>query len=229
MSKRDEQVAAFMPLVRRIAYHFNAKTPASVDVDDLVQCGSIGLLNALNDWAPQDDTLFQTYASVRIRGEILDELRRNDPAPRMVREQLREIRRARSRLERDPSIGDGEIEPWRIAEEAGLSIEAYYGALMIETETTAPIDIESLEDEDLPQDEGADPGDDLDLGLLRTALENALEEIPHQEQVAIRCRYLLDMDTPEIRRELGGLSATRVYQLLRQGEESLRNELQDRL
>src|SRR5205823_14614658 len=115
----EERVAQFAPLVRRIAFHLAAKLPSSVDVDDIIQAGLIGLMDAATRFEASQGNQFETYASQRIRGAMLDELRQNDWLPRSMRKSLRQIEGAITRLEqrlgRSPSEGE-------LAKELGVSL-----------------------------------------------------------------------------------------------------------
>lgn len=86
-----EVINNYAPLVKRIAYHLMARLPASVLVDDLIQAGMVGLLEASRNYQPQLGASFETYAGIRIRGAMLDELRRNDWAPKSVHRKTREL------------------------------------------------------------------------------------------------------------------------------------------
>ncbi|HEX8777231.1 MAG TPA: sigma-70 family RNA polymerase sigma factor, partial [Rhodanobacter sp.] len=87
----EELVRAHTPLVRRIAYHLMARLPPSVDVHDLIQSGMIGLLEAARNYTPARAASFETFAGIRIRGAMLDELRRSDWTPRSVHRKVREV------------------------------------------------------------------------------------------------------------------------------------------
>ena len=93
VSLRDPSkvVEDLLPLVKSIALRIRMKLPDFIELDDLMQAGLIGLLNACKSYDPQQGATFQTYASIRIRGGILDELRRNDWLPRSVQTQLGEV------------------------------------------------------------------------------------------------------------------------------------------
>ena len=92
-------VEDLLPLVKSIALRIRAKLPDFIELDDLTQAGLIGLLNACQSYDPNQGANFQTYASIRIRGAILDELRRNDWLPRSVQTQLGEVSRAIAKVE----------------------------------------------------------------------------------------------------------------------------------
>ena len=96
---KDAIVKEMAPLVKRIAYHFMTRLPASVDVDDLIQAGLIGLLDASDNFDSTQGAQFETYAVQRIRGSMLDELRHADWLPRNVRKNLRKIEAAVAKLE----------------------------------------------------------------------------------------------------------------------------------
>src|SRR6188508_859781 len=80
----NARIEEFAPLVKRIAYHMMMRMPASVQVDDLIQAGMIGLIEAAQKYDSSKGASFETYAGIRIRGSIVDEMRRGDWAPRSV-------------------------------------------------------------------------------------------------------------------------------------------------
>ena len=98
-SVADDAVARHADLVRRIAHHLAARLPASVEVDDLIQAGMIGLIEASRSYDPDQGASFETYASIRIRGSMIDEIRRGDWVPRSVRARAREIEKVHAKLE----------------------------------------------------------------------------------------------------------------------------------
>ena len=95
----DELVTQYAPLVKRIAYHLKARLPATVIVDDLLQAGMVGLLEASRKYDSDQGASFETYAGIRIRGAMLDELRRNDWAPKSVHRKVRDITEAIREIE----------------------------------------------------------------------------------------------------------------------------------
>jgi FliA/WhiG family RNA polymerase sigma factor len=123
-SKLVEQMA---PLVKRIAYHFMARLPASVHVDDLIQAGLMGLLDAARNFDDTQGAQFETYAIQRIRGSILDELRQADWLPRNVRKNLRRIEGTISALEQRLGRAPREQE---LAEALGVPIDEYQHMLL---------------------------------------------------------------------------------------------------
>ena len=107
---RDAQIRQYSPLVKKLAHHMIAKLPASVEVDDLIQVGMMGLTEALARFEPSQGVQFETFASQRIRGAMLDGLRENDWLPRSLRRDMRRIETAIHTLEqqkgRQPTEGE---------------------------------------------------------------------------------------------------------------------------
>lgn len=99
LSSGNELVKQYLPLVKRIAYHLMARLPASVEVDDLIQVGLIGLMDAVERFDGSQGAQFESYATQRIRGSMLDDLREADWLPRHIRQKSRQIESAIHRLE----------------------------------------------------------------------------------------------------------------------------------
>ena len=123
---KDEFVVEFTPLVKRIAYHMMAKLPASVQVDDLIQAGMIGLLDAINRYEGSYGRQFESYASQRIRGSILDELREADWLPRSMRKKMRDLETSMRKLEQNLGHSPSEQE---LSEELDISLNEYHKIL----------------------------------------------------------------------------------------------------
>ena len=113
-------------LVRRIAHHLMGRLPSSVDVTDLIQAGLIGLLEAARNYSGAHGASFETYAGIRIRGAMLDELRRGDWAPRSVHRRAREISGAIRSIEQEVGREARDVE---VAQRLGISLDEYHGNL----------------------------------------------------------------------------------------------------
>jgi RNA polymerase sigma factor for flagellar operon FliA len=96
---KDEIIVEYAPLIKYIAQKIASRLPANIELDDLISCGVIGLMDAIDKFDPTRDNKFKTYAEFRIRGSILDELRAQDWVPRSVREKAKMIERAYAKLE----------------------------------------------------------------------------------------------------------------------------------
>ena len=99
--KTNDLVVLHEPLVKRIAYHLMSRLPASVQADDLIQAGMIGLIEASRKFDPEQGASFETYAGIRIRGSMLDEIRRTDWTPRSVHRKAREVAEAVRKIENE--------------------------------------------------------------------------------------------------------------------------------
>lgn len=224
---RDEVINRYAPLVKKIAYHLKGRLPPSVQVDDLIQAGLIGLLDAAGQYDPRQGASFETYASIRVRGAMLDELRRNDWAPKSVHRKSREISAAIQRLEtrgqRDP--GDREI-----AAELGIGLEEYYQLLR----DTASSRLLSYDEITSTEHGGYDQfSDDSPLPLqileneeFRQRLIGAIGELPEREQLIMSLYYEQELNLKEIGAVLG-VSESRISQLLSQAHARLRTKLND--
>lgn len=123
---KDQFIAEFTPLVKRIAYHMMTRLPASVQVDDLIQAGMIGLLDAINRYEGSYGRQFESYAAQRIRGSILDELREADWLPRSIRKKMRRIEAAVNLLEQRNGCAPNELD---LAKELDMSLDEYHETL----------------------------------------------------------------------------------------------------
>ena len=122
LSDKEECLKEYAPLVKRIAHHMMLKLPGSVEVDDLIQAGMMGLLDAASRYDELRGAQFETYAAQRIRGAMLDELRGADWLPRSMRRDMRRIETAISRLQQKLGKAPSESE---IAKELGVSLPEY--------------------------------------------------------------------------------------------------------
>src|ERR1700749_3193272 len=120
---QQELVIKYADLVKRIAYHLVSRMPPNVEVDDLIQAGMIGLLDAAKHYSPDKGANFETYAGIRIRGAMLDEVRKSDWTPRSVHRNMREMADVVRRIE---NAKGQDATPTAIAQGLGVSIEEYH-------------------------------------------------------------------------------------------------------
>jgi RNA polymerase sigma factor for flagellar operon FliA len=224
---REERLAKHLPMVRRIAGQMAAQLPASVDFSDLEQAGMIGLWDALDRGEMQSPAQFATYAAIRIRGAIYDELRKLDWLPRRSRAKERQMERAEAlltqRLGRHPD--DSEIAAY-----LGWELTEYYDAL-------AETSMQLVYLEDLAYDDGgsvadrkADEASLLPEDLLQNAelerdLQAAILDLPEREKLVLSLYYQEDLQLKDIGRVLE-VSESRVSQLMKQAVMRLRARLQ---
>lgn len=210
---QDDLIARHAPLVKRIAYHLLARLPDTVQADDLIQSGMIGLLEAVRNFEHGHGASFETYAGIRIRGAMLDEVRRNDWTPRSVHRNSRQIaevvRQIEAREGRDAQ--DSEI-----AETMGISIDEYYRMLQ-DASTSRVLSFEEMGYEgrgieDLLSSGEPEPGDELLYEERRAGLVDAIEALPERERLVMSLYYGDELNLKEIGKILG-VTESRVCQI----------------
>ena len=227
---RDALIRQHVPLVRRIALHMIAKLPPNVELDDLIQVGMIGLAEALSRFESEQGVQFDTFASQRIRGAMLDELREGDWMSRSSRKSQKEIEQALNRLEQRLGRSPQESE---IAAELGMALDDYQsllgkvrGTQLVYLEDIGGSDSEGGDDylDRHVADAGADPFALLRDQRLRLALVDAIKNLPEREQYVMGMYYEHDMNLKEIAAVLG-VTESRVCQLHSQAIARLRTKM----
>ena len=225
----DALLKQYSPLVRRLAHQMIAKLPANVELDDLIQVGMIGLNDALGRFDANQGVQFETFATQRIRGAMLDELRGGDWMSRGDRRHQRSIEAAVHRLEQKLQRAPNESE---IADEMGMML-ADYQELLGKVRGTQLFYLEDLSGEDGDDfldrhvaDEGANPLDMLEDLRMREALVEAIGKLPEREQHVMSMYYEHDMNLKEIAAVLK-VTESRVCQLHSQSIARLRVKLRE--
>ena len=228
--RKTDYVQEYAPLVKRIAHHMMSKLPASVQIDDIIQAGLIGLMDAVNKYEQEQGVQFETYATQRIRGAMLDELRRNDWLPRGVRRSQRRIETALHSLEQKLGRTPKERE---VASELGVPLEEYQ-SLLQEARGCQLLYIEDFSAED--SDDGflernvaeaeADPLAALHDDRFRDALVGAIEKLPEREKMLMSMYYERDLNFREIAAVLE-VTESRVCQLHTQAVSRLRTRMKE--
>jgi RNA polymerase sigma factor for flagellar operon FliA len=204
-----ELLERYSDLVRRIARHLIARLPASVDISDLIQAGVIGLLEAARHYSGAHGASFETYAGIRIRGAMLDELRRGDWAPRSVHRKLREISEAMREVGQEQGR---EARDSEVAERVGMSLDEYHRCLQDATQCQVlSIDMPSGEEVDAPSD-ASGPLDDLEREEFQGELAEAIASLPEREKLVLSLYYNEEMNLREIGAVLD-VSESRVCQI----------------
>ena len=226
-SSQDEQITKYAPLVKRIAYHMMARLPASVEVDDLIQVGLIGLMDAVGRFDGTQGAQFESYATQRIRGAMLDELREADWLPRHVRQKSRQIESAIHKLEQRNGKAPSEQE---ISAELGMPIDQYQ-SMLGDVKCSQLLYYEDFSDEDSASflerylvDGSSDPLAVLEDEGFRASLIAAIHHLPERERSMMGMYYEQDMNLKEIGAVLG-VSESRVCQLHSQAVARLRAQL----
>ena len=216
------------PLVRRLAHQMIAKLPANVEFDDLVQVGMIGLADALTRFDAAQGVQFETFATQRIRGAMLDELRGTDYLSRGTRKQQRSIESAVQKLEQ--RLGRAPIES-EIAREMGLTLVEYQellgrvrGTQLVYLEDMSGTDGDTDYLDRHVGDEALNPLAQLQDVRMREALIEAIKNLPEREQHVMSMYYEHDMNLKEIAAVIK-VTESRVCQLHSQSIARLRVKL----
>ena len=226
---RSALIKQYQPLVRKLAHYMMAKLPPSVEVDDLIQVGLIGLADALSRYEASQGVQFETFATQRIRGAMLDELRGNDWMSRGSRKSQKEIETTMRRLEH--RLGRSPIES-EIAAEMGLSLPDYQ-SLLGKVRGTQLVYLEDMarnneEDDNFLDrhvaDSDADPLNMLRDHRLRESLVLAIKGLPDREQYIMSMYYEQDMNLKEIAAVLD-VTESRICQLHSQSIARLRAKM----
>lgn len=228
-TKEDQEVMikTHALLVKRIAYHLLGRLPQTILLDDLIQAGMLGLLEAIRHYDESKGAAFETYASIRIRGYMLDEVRRNDWVPRSVYRNSRMISQAVKQVENRLGRDAKDLE---VAAELGISIEEYHGML----NDSAGAHLYGFDDLGVTEDVlvGADDGivSEPDANAIRADLKNRLSHVidglPQKERLVLSLYYEQDLNLKEIG-EVLGVSESRISQIHSQATHRIKSRLEE--
>ncbi|MDO4231526.1 MAG: RNA polymerase sigma factor FliA [Lautropia sp.] len=225
---RDTVIAQYGKMVRRVAVQMASRLPSSIDLDDLVQAGLIGLVDAVSRFDATVGVQFDTFAMQRVRGAMLDELRNADWMPRSVRRSQRSIEQAIHAVEQREQRPAAERE---IAEELGMSLEEYQrlltqarGSQLIYLEDSTSEEDGVNQIEQTLADEQPTPDKRLEDVRFREALVEAIDGLPERERILMSLYYVESLTLKEIG-EVLGVTESRVSQLHSQAMARLRAKL----
>jgi len=214
---REAMILQYYPLVKSVAYRLVTRFPPNVEIDDLINVGCIGLIDAIDRFTPERAASFRSYAELRIRGAMIDELRSLDWVPRSVRQRLDEAGRARRSLERELGREPTDSE---IAEALEMDINQYQTLARNQT----LLSVISLDDlgggEDRGRDahqilkdpKGQDAEDLVSMKRLQGVLAQAIGQLKEREKIVIKLYYTDDLTLKEIG-EVLGVTESRVSQI----------------
>ncbi|KPD02310.1 RNA polymerase sigma factor FliA [Moellerella wisconsensis] len=217
----------YLPLVRHEALKLQVRLPASVELDDLIQAGSIGLLNAVDRFDAQQGASFSTYAVQRIKGSMLDELRARDWAPRSVRRQAREVSKGMQLLEQQLGRNATEQE---VAQHLQLDL-ADYRQILTDTNSSQLFSYEEWHENYgescepvIEVDDEQNPLQTLVVAEIRQRVIDAIECLPEREKMVLTLYYQEELNLKEIGAVLN-VGESRVSQLHSQAVKRLRARL----
>ncbi|MEN6620526.1 MAG: FliA/WhiG family RNA polymerase sigma factor [Smithella sp.] len=226
--KREEIIMQYAPLVKNIVGRLAAKLPIdSADKEDLVNVGIMGLMSALEKFDKTRNVQFETYASFRIRGAVLDELRAKDWVPRATRSKDNKLEKAMEVLKKKLGRAPTEDE---IARELDISLDEYFKLLdeakyisLISTEDLPPDYLERFSSEDIMEEISS--GNPLNLLMnmeTKDKLKNAIDDLPQKEKLVLSLYYYEELTMKETGRVMD-LTESRVCQLHAQAVLRLRS------
>ena len=218
------------PLVKRIAHHLMARLPAHIEVDDLIQAGMIGLVECAGKFDGSKGASFSTYAGIRIRGAMLDEIRRLGWAPRSVHRKAREIAEMIAEIERETGKSANESE---VASRLGITLDDYH-ATLADVSGSRLFSYDELSD---PEEEGGfsvgaiasnelSPEQHNEKATFAKALAGQIDTLPEKERLVLALYYQEELNLKEIG-EVLGVTESRVSQIRSQATARLRARMHD--
>lgn len=222
--QKDELWLKYRYLVRHEALRLQARLPACVELDDLIQAGAIGMLTAIDQFDPKKGIGMSTYVTQRVRWAMIDELRDRDWVPRRVRTNAREISAAIREIEQQTGgiASEGEVAAFM-----GISLEEYQ-QMLVDTNSSQFYSLEELQEESVSdveqpgaQHEMLNPLHELMKGKLAKQVSQLIKELPEREQVLLNLYYQQELNMKEVGIILG-VTETRVSQLHSQAIKRIR-------
>jgi len=224
--QRDQRIIEHISLVKRIAYHLISRLPAHVQVDDLIQSGMVGLIEAAKNYDPSQGASFETYAGIRVRGAMLDDVRHADWSPRSLHRKMRQVREAVHEIENKTGRDAKDQE---VAEALDLTLDEYY-AIKRDSSNSHIFSLDQTEDESGPQSRlqssQSEPLDSLQNNHLKTSLAQVINELSAREQMVMSLYYNEELNLKEIGLVME-ISESRVCQIHSQALKQVRSKMMD--
>ncbi len=209
----EDLVTKHAELVHRIAHHLAARLPATVDVNDLTQSGMVGLLEAAKNFDASRGASFETYAGIRIRGAMLDDIRKHDWTPRSVHHKYRRVTEAINAIEGETGQAATAEE---ISDRLGITIAEYHRILADSASSRLFSFEETLEEPTLqrkpPSSDTPRPDQELYQSQFREQLAGSIEHLPERERLVLSLYYERELNLKEIGAVLD-VSESRVCQI----------------
>ena len=200
-------------LVKRIAHHLMGRLPSNIQVDDLIQAGMIGLLEAAKNYKTDKGASFLTYAGIRIRGAMLDEIRKGDWAPRSVHKNTRKMAAAIRKIENATGRDAKDLD---VAEELNLTIDQYH-VLLQDSLSTKIFGFDDLTDSDSSlfsriAISSSEPQEKAEKSGIKKLLSQEISQLPERERLVLALYYDEELNLKEVGAVLG-VSESRISQL----------------
>lgn len=221
-----DQIIRHASLVKRIAFHLLNRLPPTVQVDDLIQAGMVGLLEASRNFDPTMGASFETFAGIRIRGAIIDEMRKSDWTPRSVHRKFRAVTEAIRNIEKKTGSNARDVE---VAYALGISLSEYH-QILVDSTSSKIYSIDMLEENDsdsvIPGSSEHAPDEVLTNIEYRRQLVESIKALPKKEQLVMSLYYDDELNFREIG-EILGLTESRICQLHGQALLRIKSKMSD--
>jgi len=229
---KEEIIIEYAPLVRYVAQKIASRLPPNIELDDMISCGVIGLMDAIEKFDPTRDNKFKTYAEFRIRGSILDELRSQDWVPRSVREKAKIVEKAYAKLEKDLGRPATDEE---MCEELQCSMDDFH-ELINKSKSVSLLNIEdaaamSKGDKKLmvslmETSRSANPQNAVSFKRAQEIIKDGIKSLPEKQRLVLSLYYFEDLNLKEIGQVLD-VTESRVSQLHTQAILKLKAKLKN--
>ena len=224
--QRDQRIMEHIGLVKRIAYHLVARLPAHVQVDDLIQSGMVGLIEAAKNYDPSQGASFETYAGIRVRGAMLDDVRHADWSPRSLHRKMRQVREAIHDIENETGRDAKDQE---IADRLEITLDEYH-AIRRDSSNAQIFSLDQTEDDpgqqSRLQSSQTEPLDSLQKSSFKTSLAQVIATLGEREQMVMSLYYNEELNLKEIGLVLE-ISESRVCQIHSQALKNIRSKMAD--
>jgi RNA polymerase sigma factor for flagellar operon FliA len=226
-SYRDQLISEYLPYVKRIVHRIAVHLPSTIDIDDLMNVGVIGLIQSVDRYDPKRDNKFMTYAAFRIKGAVLSELRSRDFLSRSNRRKIRDLENTYLKMEQ--KLGR-EVEDVEVAQEMGVNVEQVYRTKQMSNISFISFEelgYSSRDEKEKLMSYLVEDDDALTLTRLKEikeAVARAIEQLPEKERLVISLYYLEELTMKETGKVLN-ITESRVSQIHSQAVRRLRAKL----
>ncbi len=221
--QRDQRIIDNVALVKRIAYHMISRLPSAIQVEDLIQAGMIGLIEASKHYDPSQGASFETYAGIRVRGAMLDEVRHSDWSPRSLHRKMRELNEAVRDIENETGRDARDHE---VASRLGIGLDEYH-TILRDSASSKVFSLDQADDEGHALNLSSadkEPFSALQKEGFQQALALSISELPEREQMVMSLYYNDELNMKEIGQVLD-ISESRVCQIHNQSLGKIRQKL----
>lgn len=224
--QRDQRIIEHIALVKRIAWHLVVRLPANVQVDDLIQSGMLGLIEAAKSYDPSQGASFETYAGIRVRGAMLDDVRHADWSPRSLHRKMRQLREAVQQIEN--ATGE-DAKDQDVADKLQITLDEFY-AIKRDSANSQIFSLDQAADDPGQQSRlkssQSDPLEALQSAHFKDQLASVIANLAEREQMVMSLYYTEELNLKEIGHVLE-ISESRVSQIHSQALKNIREQLKD--